>query len=212
MVKNYCYLLIFALSLLTHNSLIHAAASNASIINEEVLKELKLKSKQKESIKTLVTNLSCFSSEACLKMLEHFDTKLLAKIINLPLTPYRETLLHIVCKRDAFSANFNPEYEAAIVIFLLDNGSQINAKNFYGSHPLHCACFSGNVTTVSVLINHQAPQKEPDNNGKSPLNIASERKAHHTQDTECDKIRSAQFAKIISCFTPAKPARPLTPR
>ncbi|MBX9830905.1 ankyrin repeat domain-containing protein [Candidatus Babeliales bacterium] len=212
MLKNYSYLLILSLSLLTHNSLIHAAASSPSILKEEVLKELKLKSKQKESIKTLVTNLSCFSSKACLERLEQFDTKLLSKIINLPLTPYRETLLHIVCKRDAFSTHFNPEYEAAIIIFLLDHGSEINAKNFYESQPLHCACFAGNVTTVSVLINHHAPQKETDINGKSPLDIASERKAQHTQDTECDKIRSAQFTQIMSCFTPAKPARPLTPR
>ncbi len=57
--------------------------------------------------------------------------------------------------------------------FLIDNGANINAKNYEGITPLHDACANGYIDIIILLINKGADINARANDGVTPLHVAT---------------------------------------
>jgi ankyrin repeat protein len=64
------------------------------------------------------------------------------------------------------------------MVFLIDHGAEVNAKNISGSTPLHEAARSGNTAAISLLIAAKAELDAQDAKGNTPLHIAIPPEAH----------------------------------
>jgi ankyrin repeat protein len=57
---------------------------------------------------------------------------------------------------------------------LIDNGYDVNKKNYLGARPIHAACFKGDLNIVSLLIEKNARINEKDDSDNTALHIACE--------------------------------------
>lgn len=65
--------------------------------------------------------------------------------------------------------------DTARVIEFLKHGADVNARDKYGSTPLHWATYYGHVEVVRLLLEWGADPTVRDKDGKSPLDVARER-------------------------------------
>jgi ankyrin repeat protein len=65
--------------------------------------------------------------------------------------------------------------DTARVIEFLKHGADVNARDKYGSTPLHWATYYGHVEVVRLLLELGADPTVRNNDGKSPLDVARER-------------------------------------
>lgn len=75
-----------------------------------------------------------------------------------------DTVLHV-------AANCCNEHD---VLKLLQNGSDINAKNRRGRTPLHTASFYGNLEVVGILLDWEADVVVQDEDGNTPLHLTKD--------------------------------------
>ena len=62
--------------------------------------------------------------------------------------------------------------KAEAVRSLLENGAYVNAKDEFGSTPLHLASSEGSYETMRILIEHGADVAAKDTSDRTPLHMA----------------------------------------
>ena len=72
-----------------------------------------------------------------------------------------DTALHVACQN----------IHLQIVQYLIEKGSNIEAKDKNDETPLHIACFVGNLSVVQYLIEKGANENAKDEDGKTPLEL-----------------------------------------
>src|SRR6266850_2782251 len=66
-------------------------------------------------------------------------------------------------------------YLNVVVRFLLEQGADVNACDYYGFTPLHLASRNGMLEVARLLVEHGADINAEDNEGMTPLKVASGR-------------------------------------
>ena len=83
------------------------------------------------------------------------------------------TPLHYVCR----NVDYPPRDHAACLILLRDAGADLEATDFLGYRPLHCAVRSGNVGLLSLLVQSGVNVDAALPGGSTPLHLAVRKRA-----------------------------------
>jgi len=65
-------------------------------------------------------------------------------------------------------------FHLPLLVFLLENGSDINSKNKYGWTPLHSAAWYGHLSVVEYIVNQKADINEKSTCNLTPLHFAAD--------------------------------------
>jgi len=160
-----------------NNKLLTIIFNNMNFYNDEFIKELlfKYKNKQgisKENLKHHISNNKFkikamkgiknnteFLNQVILDKKKHLIQYLIVHGININKANYLyETPLFHACRSG------NKE----LVEYFVEHGLNINKEDYYGSTPFFDACLNGNKDLVLYLIKHGSDLNKEDNSGKTP--------------------------------------------
>ena len=118
----------------------------------------------------------------------------------LPNSEFQETSLHHAISQETGGS-------LHIVDFLVQNSSSLDRKTKEGNTPLHYCVIQNQPEAMRLLLRSGASADLPNNNGKTPLNIARERGYHL-----CEELVSGRFTQFshqikLTHFTAASRSR-----